>query len=157
MNNKLRHIIALVLFTGAIFFTSCDLEDVDPMNEGLGRVTASINSSSFTANSISASLFVTETDTTFEVVATDNDDNIITLMVNSLQQISYDVNSANAVAEFNRNVGSSVSISENTTGGDIVISSVNEEAQIISGSFSFNTDNSTITNGEFANINYTIK
>jgi len=157
MNKKLKNIIALVLLTGAIFFTSCDIEDIDPMNEGLDRVTASINSTTFTASSISASLFVTETDTTFEVVATDNEDNIITLMVNSLEQTSYDVNSSNAVAEYDRNVGSGVSISENTTGGDIVISSVNEDAQIISGSFSFTTDNSTITNGEFANINYTIK
>lgn len=154
---RINRIIALVIFTGAIFF-SCEEEDLGPMtNNSQGLFTASVGGNDFDRNTLSVTLFTTDADSTLEIVATDNTDNIITLTVNSLEIDSYDVRSSNAIAQFRRNVGNGVTVSENTTSGTINISSVNRVDNTVSGSFFFETENTTISNGVFTNLIYSVE
>ena len=138
-------ISTLIILVGV--FLSCEIEDIKP-KASPGNFSASVDGSQFKAVDIEANLFASSADSLLEITATNKDQSILTISVNSLELGTY--SSASSVSfKYSKSLGNGVTSSESSSDGSITILSYNDTSKEISGTFNFNTKTYFITNGKF--------
>jgi len=147
----LRFLVALVVLTGAIFL-SCDPEIITPSS---GLFFADVDDVSFNADEVNAQLFVSGSDSTLEITATNANNEVIEIRITQPKVTSYSFSSTGSNVDFTyKSASGQTTFSENTISGKVTIYKYDLDERDTAGDFSFETDNSSITNGSFTSVGF---
>jgi hypothetical protein len=147
----LSKFIALGILSGAIF--SCEQPDIEPISTG-NDVSARVNNVSFESTEVDANLFVSNTDTTLEINATGGDNSIIKLHIDDIKLQTYTISNQNLTAKYLKSTAGGQTTNQDGTSGSFTLTSFDLSSKKVSGNFTFNTPESTITDGQIKNLTF---